>query len=192
MEAGELPTTNEKADLEQDGSTLESRLSNWVEQSPELPGAKMARGQIAAELKRDLSTPEGSLEILRTEVQKLTATNAEYAKAKLQSEPVLSKQHSEDSTIFTEVSKNGEGELVAREVRRVGETTSTISEARIAPDGSTRLTLTYSDERYTSNNANPNIVNESKFPRGTARTFNLLVDSTKPPSLISRIAGALT
>ncbi len=165
-------------------------LDNWVKLSPPVKGAEKARGMVANALKTDLTTNPDSLSLIAGEVKRMTQSNIGYLdnRIKVSPQPIRT-MHDEDPTVFTEVEKTQTG-WVAREVRETNGQRSIISEAGVGTDGSTSLILNYTDENHVSQNANPGI-NGERYPRAAATTFNLLVNSVKPPSLVDRIASRI-
>jgi hypothetical protein len=161
------------------------RLKNWVNESPHVLGAKKARQIIADNMYRDLGISQQALPLLAPEVQRLTAKTIKYLEGRKDAEQV-SKQHNEDQTVFTEIVRD-DNAWIAREVRRVGEEITLISQARIGSQGETRLTLTYDDPKHIDNNANPNLNDVENLPRATAVMFNLLVNSIKEQSAANKL-----
>lgn len=89
----------------------------------------------------------------------------------------INNQDSVTGELFiTKFRKETDGTLVAEEVRP--ETFNIISQAKINPNGNTKLTLNFIGKRFNNNN-NPMIIAESKYLRATATLFNLLVGTIK-------------
>lgn len=155
---------------------IEDKLDRWVELSPSIKGARKARQDIVNALKQDLGDTLVFSPLNLAMVKARTKINIAILERRTnKGVNLIRTQHKEDSQVFTEILKFGE-EWIAREVREVNEgDPKVISEARIGPNGITKLTLDYDTPEYIEKNANPNFKEETRFPRAALTTFNLLV-----------------
>ncbi|MFA6512548.1 MAG: hypothetical protein WCV86_05525 [Patescibacteria group bacterium] len=146
------------------------RLKHWP---PRFAEAN-ARRLVAEAIMDDLSLGE---EIGKHWVDSSTSESREAAERALSGKDAQVEIDCKDSVTGdaykTRLRKEGQF-LVAEEVATEEEKERVISQAKIHPDGQTRLTLNYIGSRY--GKSNPGIVEERKFPTAAAEVFNRLTE----------------
>jgi hypothetical protein len=147
------------------------RLRNWP---PRLAEAN-ARRLVAEAIMDDLSLGEG---ISEHWVDATTRESRDAAERVLSGKDKPVEVDGKDSVTGeaykTRLRKEGEF-LVAEEVAVLGNGGErVVSQAKIHPDGQTRLTLNYVGSRYEK--SNPGIVEERKYPMAAAEVFNRLTE----------------
>jgi hypothetical protein len=150
--------------------TLLTKLNAWVLERmrtvpPRITEAK-ARRDIVKEIRRDLnsSAPPNQAEISRAIAGLHLEPKSEERVDSITEKPFKTTLRREPTSWVAEET------LPDRTV---------ISQARISDNGSTELTLHFSDPRYVKQNANPNLTVDTRFPRATLKTFSLLVNTFK-------------
>ncbi|MCL6096660.1 MAG: hypothetical protein M1444_03210 [Patescibacteria group bacterium] len=153
-------------------------LGNWVKERPFLRAfnQRKARKRIANEIKRDVASKNIPLDIKREYVMRKSERTFQRLNGIMGNgnRLVLDRIDSVRKNPFRIEIVRGNGFWLAREVRPDN---TLISEAKIGLDGSTELTLQFTDPEYLRRNANPSLDHKKDLSYASVKTFNLLVGS---------------
>lgn len=193
MDGTQSPDVGEVKPVQQDilidNGDIVSRLKRWESERPIIRfSERKARHQIVEAAIKDLNTQSTFLsdEVLLMTSNAQAKINALFPQGDSDNPQEFSVQNKDSVSgepFLTRFRKEVGGAIVAEEVRQRGNTYDVISQARIYPNGKTELTLNFTGPRYgegkPENSGNPRIIIDSKFPRATAATFNLLAGTVK-------------